>query len=86
MSKESCVQVSLEPIVRMKWPDGREVTFSADDITQFLTTLVIEELLLVQQDGKGNISAGLQLDLFRDDEGRWILRAADWSPVRLPSL
>ena len=74
MTKQPAVQVSLEPIVRMKWPDGREAVFTADDVSQFLETLICEELLLMWLSPNGRILSGLEVHLVRDDEGRWVLK------------
>lgn len=79
--KMSEVMVSLEPIVRMKWPNGREAVFSADDLTQLLTVLISEGLLLLDLGATGKILQDLEIDLVRDDQGRWVLRAMNYVPL-----
>ena len=82
--KEPCVQVSLKPIVRMKWPDGREAALSADDVSQLLSTLIIEGLLLVEIPGSIRALSELEIELACDEEGRWLLRES--KPHRLKPL
>lgn len=73
------IRVDLVPLVKISWHDGKEHTFTAEDLEQFVYTLIIEGLLTMALPGQDKVLSLMELELVHDSEGSMCIRPSGLS-------
>lgn len=72
--KDRNVRVELTPQVKVTFPDGKEVVFTAEDLYQFVYTLIIEGLLSLSLGDRKRLLSFMEVELVADENAGLVIR------------